>query len=135
MAFFLTVTILFKHSILIICHGSHFSFSNFFLNVARYTLFAKSWTNFLTLSICVFFRFKFFLSFFKALFRKTIKIAVDGNVPGNIFVFYLSPSLSCLAVLDHFPRQIWNFRGPKFRSKMPNNTFFLTNQFSILVSL
>ena len=108
----------FKHSILIICNGGHFSFSNLFLNAAQYTLSA----------ICAFFLVFTMVWFFKALLGKNIKIEVVGNVPGNIF-FYFFPSSSRLAVFGRFPRQKWNFQGPKFWSKtQKKGSFFkLTN--------
>merc|ERR1712127_1101552 len=51
------------------------------------------------------------------------------TVQVTFFFFYFFPSLSCLAVLSRFPRQIGNFWGPKFWSKKQKKTFFfkLTN--------
>ena len=118
-----------KKSILIICHGGHFSFSKLFLKVAKYTWSAESGNHFLTPQICVFFGFNFF--FLKLYLEKSFKIAVVGNVPGDILVFYFFPSLSWLAVLGRFLRQIWNF----WSKTQKKYVFFQTNQFSILVNL
>ena len=59
---FLKLTV-FRHSILIICHFVHISFSTLFLNVAWYMLLAISWTIVLTPINVRFFCFYFDLMF------------------------------------------------------------------------
>ena len=63
--------------------------------------------------------------------EKTINIAVVGNVPGNVVVFYFFLSLSCLAILGRYPRQKWNFRGSKFwlKNAKKNIYFFKITNF------
>ena len=75
----------------------------FFLNFAWYTFSAISGTT-------IFNRVD--VRFLKSFFEKMVYTAVVSNVPGNVCVVYLFPSLTRLAVFGRF---------------------FHTNQFSILV--
>merc|ERR1712127_778297 len=86
MGLFSKVAIFLKHSILIICHGGHFSFSKLFLNVALYRLLAISAPSFFTPIDLRFFLFLLCFDFFKLYLEKAIKKTVVGNVPGNIFL-------------------------------------------------
>ena len=78
--FFQKWRLFFKHSILIICHGGHFSFFKLFLKVAKYTWSAKSWNHFLIPIDLHFFRFLLCIDFLKLYLEKTIEIAVVDNV-------------------------------------------------------
>ena len=122
---FWKVTIFFRHSILIICHFGHFSFSTLFLNVARYTLSAISGTR-----INMRFIFIFILLFFLKLFLK--------NKNGQHSSCWQRPRKHCFFLklfpkphsFGRFPLQKWNFQGPKFWSKMPKKqVIFQTNFF------
>ena len=61
LALFWKVTIFIRHSILMICHFGHFSFSTLFLNIAWYTLLAISGTNIFTPINVRFLRFLFLI--------------------------------------------------------------------------
>ena len=72
---FIKVTICFKYSILIICHGGHFSFSKLSLNVAQYTLSAISVSSNFTPINLRFSRFLLWFDFLKLYLEKKINKA------------------------------------------------------------
>ena len=72
---FLKVTIKKIHSILIICHFGHFSFSTLFLDFAQYMLSSISAPSDFTPINVVFFQFLFCFYFLKLFFEKTVSIA------------------------------------------------------------
>ena len=85
---FFLVNIFLKHSILIICHVSHFSFSKLSLNVPWNTLSAISAPSNFTPMDARFFWFLLCFDFFKLYVEKNNNIAVVDNVPGNVFCLF-----------------------------------------------
>ena len=101
----------------------HFSFSRIFLNVARYMLSAISApSNFTPISVRLFL-FLFWFNFSKLFLDKNNQHSGCWQCPRQRFFCFVFLSLARLAVYSRFPRQKWNFQGPKFWSKI---MFFFT---------
>ena len=99
------------------------------MNITWYRLLAISAPSDFTPIYVRFFRFLFCFNFLNFFLEKKINIAVVGNVPGNVFLFYFFPSITPLAV---YLSKSEIFRVPNFGQKHQKTLFFTLTHFPFL---